>query len=106
MVIWAIRSTHLDREICHAPDRFDPDRFSAGRAEQNKHAHAFSPHGPGTYDGHKCPGTDYATLFMDVQTIHLLRDFVWELPPQNLEYDWRLTPPELKGGLRLRLRRS
>ncbi|MBI4179106.1 cytochrome P450 [bacterium] len=105
MVIWAIRSTHLDQGIYQAPDRFDPDRFSPGRAEQNKHEHAFSPHGPGAYDGHKCPGTDYATLFMDVLTIHLLRDCVWDLPPQDLEYNWRLTPPEPKDGLRLRLRR-
>jgi len=105
MVIWAIRSTHLDPGIYQTPDRFDPDRFSPGRAEQNKHEHAFSPHGPGTYGGHKCPGTDYASLFMDILTIQLLRDFMWELPPQDLEYNWRLTPPEPKDGLRLRLRR-
>lgn len=105
MVIWAIRSTHLDQGVYQSPDRFDPDRFSPGRAEQDKHAHAFSPHGPGPSDGHKCPGADYATLFMEILSIHLLRDFVWELPPQNLDYDWRLTPPEPKDGLRLRLRR-
>lgn len=105
MVIWAIRSTHQDPGVYREPDRFDPDRFSPGRAEQNKHEHAFSPHGPGAYGGHKCPGTDYSSLFMDILTIHLLRDFEWELLPQNLEYDWRLTPPEPKDGLRLRLRR-
>lgn len=102
MVIWAIRSTHLDQGVYREPDRFDPDRFSPGRAEQDKHEHAFSPHGPGADVGHKCPGADYASLFMEILTVQLLREFEWELPPQDLEYDWRLTPPEPKDGLRLR----
>ena len=64
------------------------------------------PHGPGPDLSHRCPGTDYATYFMMIFIVVLLRSGVrWEFPAQNLEYDWGLTPPETKDGLRVQVRR-
>ena len=104
MVLWAIRSTQLDPGVYTAPERFDPQRFAPDRAEHLRHEHGFSPHGPGTYQGHKCPGTDYATLFMSLVLAELVGRHDWELPPQNADYNWKKTPPEPRDGLRLRLR--
>ena len=64
-----------------------------------------STDGPGPATGHKCPGTDYATYFMQVFTTVLLRGYQWELPEQDLSHDWALIPPEVKSKLRLKLRR-
>jgi cytochrome P450 len=106
MVLWAIRATQTDAGIYTQPEMFDPERFAPGRAEDKKHEHAFTPHGPGTYQGHKCPGTDYATLFMQLFLALLVRDHTWQVPPQDTAYDGSKTPPEPKDGLRLRLRRA
>ena len=53
--------------------------------------------------GHRCPGLDFATYFMEVFTIVLLRGFSWELPPQNLSLDYTKVPPEPKDALRATL---
>lgn len=102
MVLWALRVTLMDHDTYTSPEIFDPERFSDERAEHKRHEHAFVPHGPGPITTHQCPGTDYATIFMKVFAIHLVRSGVaWKLPPQEFECDWSLTPPEPKGGLRV-----
>ena len=106
MVLWALRATQTDADVYTDPLVFDPERFAPGRAEDRRHEFAFTPHGPGTYDGHKCPGTDYATLFMELFLALLVRDHAWEIPRQDTAYDRSKTPPEPKDGLRLRVRRT
>jgi cytochrome P450 len=103
MLLWGLRSSHLDPKIYREPHRFDPDRFAPPRAEHELHEHAFVPHGPGPQLGHKCPGTDYATLFMKAFLVCVLRRHHWELPAQNFDYSFKITPPEPKDGLRARL---
>jgi cytochrome P450 len=104
--IWANRSCNLDARMFSERERFDPERFAPGRAEHEKHLHAFVPHGAGLETGHKCPGTDYATVFMQVFLVRLLRDYAWELPTQDLGYAWGGIPPEPKDGLRAQLRQQ
>jgi cytochrome P450 len=106
MVLWALRASHVTAEIYPDPERFDPERFAPARAEHRRHPYAFVPQGAGPAQGHRCPGTDLATILMQVFTIRLLRGYTWELTPgQDLDYDWSLIPPEPKDGLRARLRR-
>ncbi len=100
MVMWAVTPSHNARGLYSDPASFDPDRFSPERAEEKRHEHAFAPQGAGAATGHRCPGLDYATFFMEVFAIVLLRDYTWELPPQNFELDFSRTPPEFKDGLR------
>jgi len=102
MVLWGWRTIHLDRGIYRAPERFDPERFSPERAEDLKHEHAFTPQGAGPATGHRCPGIDYSTMFMQLFGAHLVRDFDFLLPAQRLEYAWKNTPPEPKDGLLVR----
>ena len=81
---------------------FDPDRFARG--EHRKHPMAFIPQGAEPPTGHRCLGLDYATFLSVAFLVLLLRGYDWELPPQNLEYDWQKLPPEPRDGLRVRLR--
>ncbi len=106
MVMWAVTPSHNARGLYSEPAQFDPDRFSPERAEEKRHEHAFSPQGAGPATGHKCPGLDYATFFMEVFAIILLRNYTWELPPQNFALDFSKTPPEFKDGLRARVTRA
>ena len=103
MVMWAVTPSHVARGVYDDPQSFDPDRFSPERAEDKRHEHAFAPQGAGPATGHRCPGLDYATYFMEVFAIVLLRGYTWTLPPQNYDVDYSKTPPVLKDGLRARV---
>jgi len=100
MVMWALTPSHIAHGTYDNPRQFDPDRFSAERAEEKRHEHAFAPQGAGPAMGHRCPGLDYATYFMEVFAIVMLRGYTWTLPPQNYDLDCSKTPPVAKDGLR------
>jgi hypothetical protein len=34
----------------------------------------------------------------------LLRGYEWELPSQDMAYNWKMLPPQPRDGLRVRLR--
>src|ERR1051325_1812620 len=103
MVLWAVNPSHIAHGVYDDAQRFDPDRFSLARAEDRRHEHAFAPQGAGPITGHRCPGLDFATVFMSVFTLVLLRGYTWELPPQRFDYDWSKVPPEVRDGLRARV---
>ena len=100
MVMWAVTPSHVARGVYSDPETFDPDRFSPERAEEKRHEHAFAPQGAGPATGHRCPGLDFATYFMEVFAVVLLRGYTWQLPKQNFELDYSSTPPVPKDGLR------
>src|SRR5207253_8905378 len=78
MVMWALTPSHVAHGVYDEPQRFDPDRFSAARAEEKRHEHAFAPQGAGPATGHRCPGLDFATYLMEVFAIVLLRGYDWQ----------------------------
>jgi cytochrome P450 len=100
MVMWAVTPSHIGQSVYSNPTAFDPDRFSPERAEQTRHEHAFAPQGAGPATGHRCPGLDFATYFMEVFAVVLLRGFSWTFPEQDYALDFSRTPPEPKDGLR------
>lgn len=87
-----------------APEKFDPDRFTAPRNEQDRHPHAYVPQGPGSLTQHKCAGADLSTWFMAAFIAHALRDYDWTIPAQDLSLEWGQVPPTPKDGLRLTLK--
>jgi cytochrome P450 len=90
-----------DPAIYAEPERFDPDRFAPGRAEDLKHPTGFFPQGVGEpLQGHKCAGVDYSTLLMKTFVVLLARDYDTKLPAQDLAYQWEKIPPEHASGLR------
>jgi cytochrome P450 len=100
-VFLGLHSSHLRPEIYPAPLRFDPERFSPGRAEHLRHEHAFAPTGAGPPMGHKCAGYQFAPLFLKVFAVELLRGYDWRLAePQDLGLAWNQIPPMPKEGLR------
>jgi cytochrome P450 len=103
MVMWAVTPSHIGQSHYTNPTAFDPDRFSPERAEEKRHEHAFAPQGAGPATGHRCPGLDFATYFMEVFAVVLLRGYTWQIPPQNFEMDYSKTPPEPKDALRARV---
>jgi len=62
-----------------------------------------SPQGGEPPTGHRCLGLDYATFLSVAFVALLVRGYDWELPPQDLEYNWQKLPPEPRDGLRVRL---
>lgn len=100
MIIWTVTPTHTTHGVYTNAERFDPDRFSPERAEDRRHEHAFVPQGAGPMTGHRCPGLDFATYFMEVFGVLLLRGYRWELPAQNFALDYSKVPPEPRDHLR------
>jgi hypothetical protein len=65
---------------------------------------AFIPQGAEPPTGHRCLGLDYSTSLVLAFLALLARGYSRDLPPQNLDYDWKKQPPEPGDGLRVRLR--
>jgi cytochrome P450 len=64
------------------------------------------PQGAGPALGHRCPGLDFATYFMAVFAVILLRVYDWSLLPQSFDFNWTKTPPEPVEGLRATVRKA
>ena len=102
-VYLALSLNNKDSAIYADPERFDPDRFGAGRAEHRKHPMAFIPQGAEPPAGHRCLGLDYSTMLGTLFLTLLLRGYDWEIPPQDLAWNWTSVPPVPRDGLRMRL---
>jgi cytochrome P450 len=106
-IFFALHATHVCADPYASPASFDPDRFAEGRAEDAKYAHGFCPHGPGKpATSHHCAGTDYATLLAKVFTVALVRGYRFELPEQDLSYDFARLTPDPRDGLRVKVARA
>jgi retinoid hydroxylase len=103
--VWlALHLNHRDPAIYTNPARFDPDRFDPARGEHRNHPMAFIPQGVDPPTGHRCLGLDYSTILVLAFLTVLVRGYRWEVPEQDLTYDWRRLPPERRDGLRVNLR--
>ena len=102
-VYLALHLNNRDPAVYAEPERFDPDRFDPPRAEHLKYPMAFIPQGAEPPTGHRCLGLDYSTFLVLAFLTVLVRGYRWELPPQDLGYDWKKRPPEPRDGLRVRL---
>ena len=100
----AIYLSNSDATIYTDPKRFDPDRFGPERNEHLKHPMAFIPQGTEPPTGHRCLGLDYSTVFSVAFLALLIRNYSWELPPQDLAYKWNSVPLVTRDGLRVKLK--
>lgn len=64
--------THRLPEFWTNPERFDPERFNAERAEDRGHKHLWIPFGGGA---HKCLGLKFADLQIKLVLFHLLKHY-------------------------------
>ncbi|MGA9381450.1 MAG: cytochrome P450 [Phormidium sp.] len=96
-VFYQIGRTHADESIYYQPEKFDPERFSPERSEDKK-AFSYLPFGGGMRE---CLGKAFAQLVMKVFAVYLVRDYNWELAPeQNLELV-RIPTPHPKDALKV-----
>lgn len=101
-VLFEINRTHQDRSIYQAPEKFDPERFSPQRDESKSQAFSYVPFGGGMRE---CLGKEFAKLEMKIFAAILLRQYQWELlPNQSLEMANAVTP-RAKDGLRVKFQR-
>ena len=101
-VLYQIAETHHDGCIYSQPERFDPQRFAPERAEDKQKSFSYVPFGGGARE---CLGKAFAQLVMKAFAAHLIRDYTWDLlPNQNLKLD-RIPTPHPRDGLRVHFRR-
>jgi cytochrome P450 len=77
MVVVSPIHTHYMSEWWTEPTRWDPDRFSPGRAEQNRHTHHWIPFGGGP---HMCLGRRFAETQVRLVMHQLLLRYRWAVP--------------------------
>lgn len=96
-----VRAPQVDPAFWREPERFDPDRFAEGRAEDHGHRHAWIPFGGGA---HRCLGAELAEQQVKVFVHQLLRGFEVERVREGpTAWGW-LPLPRPRDGLPLRLR--
>lgn len=99
---YQIKQTHKDGEIYQDSESFDPDRFSPERAEDKQKSFSYIPFGGGLRE---CLGKEFARLEMKVFAAMLVRNYTWELlPDQDLEMTV-IPTPHPRDGLKINLSR-
>lgn len=95
-------AAHRLPEVFADPDRYDPDRFAAGRQEDRKHRHALIGFGGGH---HRCIGSTFA--YQQVKAIWsvLLRRFELSLVRRGHVPDYSTFVPGPRGPCLVRYRR-
>jgi cytochrome P450 len=79
-VLYEISLTHQDSSIFKSPETFDPDRFGPQRAEDKTKPFSHVPFGGGMRE---CLGKEFARLEMKLFAAKLLRQYTWELLPDQ-----------------------
>jgi cytochrome P450 len=99
-VACGINQTHQDSQLYPEPDRFDPDRFSPERSPK---PFSYVPFGGGLRD---CLGKEFARLEMKLFAAKIVREFDWELlPDQDLNLI-AIPAQRPRDGLRVKFRRT
>ncbi len=77
MIVVAPIHTHHMPEWFVDPTRFDPERFAPGRAEDERHSHAWIPFGGGP---HMCLGMRFAEVQIKGIMHQLVQRYRWNVP--------------------------
>jgi len=102
LVLYSIIVTHKQADIYPNPTQFDPDRFSPDRQEHKQKPFSLIGFGGGA---RICIGIAFAKLEMKIIAAHLLRDYKWDiLPDQNLE-PFPIPTLRPKDGLKVKFSR-
>ncbi|MEG4341924.1 cytochrome P450 [Microcoleus sp. A003_D6] len=98
-VLYEINQTHQDSAVYPEPDRFDPDRFNSDRSAK---PFSYVPFGGGLRE---CLGKEFARLEMKLFAAKMIREFEWELLPDQDLNSIAVPTPHPRDGLRVKFRR-
>jgi len=94
--------THHMPSLWSNPDKFDPERFSATRAEHKKHMFQWVPFGGGA---HMCLGQHFANMQVKSIMHQILLQYRWDIPA-GYEMPYQMVPiARPRDGLPVKLRR-
>ncbi|MEM7715842.1 MAG: cytochrome P450 [Cyanobacteria bacterium P01_A01_bin.68] len=79
-VLYNVPKTHQDNNIYSSPSEFDPERFAPERLEDKSKPFSHIPFGGGMRE---CIGKEFAKLEMKIFAALLVRDYEWELLPNQ-----------------------
>ncbi|BAZ37881.1 cytochrome P450 [Calothrix sp. NIES-4101] len=97
-ILYQVGYTHKDIDIYPQPERFDPERFNLTKLEDKPKAFSFVPFGGGLRE---CIGKEFAKLEIKIFAALLVRNYQWELiPQQNLDLV-TFPSPHPKEGLKV-----
>jgi cytochrome P450 len=100
MALYQMRSAHYDPRCYNQPDDFDPDRFGPERAEQRRNDYTLVGFGGGP---RICVGLAFAKMEMKIVLALLLRQYQWDLlPDQDLSLS-RIPTLRPRSGLKTNL---
>jgi len=99
-VLSEINQTHQDSQLYPEPDRFDPDRFNSERSAK---PFSYVPNGGGLRE---CLGKEFARLEMKLFAAKIVREYEWDLlPDQDLNLI-KVPIPHPRDGLRVKFGRT
>lgn len=100
-VQYQIAQTHKDEDIYPESDRFDPERFNPERSADKQASFGYIPFGGGLRE---CIGKEFARLEMRLFASKMLKNYQWDLlPDQNLDLVTVPTPSP-RDGLKVNFR--
>lgn len=101
-VLYQIGMTHQDSSVYPDPNQFDPQRFEVNQVDKTK-PFSYVPFGGGIRE---CLGREFARLEMKIFAALLVRQYEWDLVP-NQNLDFAMIPtPRPKDGLQVNFRRK
>jgi retinoid hydroxylase len=100
-LLYRITETHQDVSAYPDPKQFDPGRFDKSKSDKQK-PFSFVPFGGGVRE---CIGKEFARLEIKIFVARLLREYQWELlPDQNLGLTV-IPTPKPRSGLKVRFKK-
>lgn len=98
-VLYQINQTHQQERIYPQPNQYDPERFNPNNSDNPSKSYDYIPFGGGIRE---CLGKEFARLEMKLFALHLVRNYQWELVP-NQDLELVMIPaPRPRDGLKVK----
>jgi len=111
-VMASVWTTNHDNQVYTNPEKFDPDRFSVDRSEDELNAKcpyfAYIPVGGGDHKiTHRCAGEDFVTDFLKLFLVRIFQGYDWKLDDnQSTQNRWNKFDPCPKDGVKITITRK
>ncbi|CBN55400.1 MULTISPECIES: cytochrome P450 [Kamptonema] len=97
-ILYQINQTHKDSQVYPEPEKFDPERFNPEHSANSK-PFSYVPFGGGLRE---CLGKEFAKLEMKLFAARIVREFNWELLPNQDLTLITVPTPHPRDGLQVK----